>query len=435
MSNYRQFVANPVKSLAGDVQVASDKSISHRAIMFGSLAKGTTCVKGFLSGEDSLNTLRAFVNMGVDIKMHGKDELTISGVGMHGLTAPSKVLYMGNSGTSMRLLAGLLAAQKFASSLSGDSSLSKRPMQRVIVPLAQMGAKVTAEDNLPPLIIEPATELQAIQYLLPMPSAQVKSCVLLAAMYAKGKTTVIEPAITRDHTERMLQAFGYHVAKNDRQISIVGGGELSAQDISVPGDISSAAFFIVAATIATNATLRINNVGINPTRTGVLDILKLMGAKIEVCNQRHSGQEPVADLKIQHAKLCGINIPEHLVPLAIDEFPVIFIAAAVAKGTTVLTGAKELKVKESDRILTMVEGLNNLGVDAVATADGVIIKGGSIGSGTVKSYDDHRIAMSFAVAAVAAKGAITIENCQNVATSFPNFVELANQLGMHIEQS
>lgn len=420
--------------LQGSIRVPGDKSISHRSIMFGSLAEGTSHISGFLEGEDSLNTLRAFRAMGVNIEDPVDGKVTIEGVGMHGLAAPAQPLYVGNSGTSMRLLAGLLAGQKFDVELSGDVSLSKRPMKRVTDPLAEMGAKVeTAEGGKPPLKITGKQSLNSIDYQMPMASAQVKSCCLLAGMYAEGKTCVTEPAVTRDHTERMLKAFGCDVEINGSTACINGPAKLIAADIDVPADISSAAFFMVGACIADDSDILLQHVGINPTRTGVLDILKLMGADITFSNQQEIGGEPVADIRVKSSSLKGVHVPEELVPLAIDEFPVIFVAAACADGQTIVSGAEELRVKESDRIQVMADGLIALGVDARATEDGMIIQGGEIGAGTVHSHDDHRIAMAFAMAGLRASGEIHIEDCDNVNTSFPGFAELAACCGLSIQ--
>jgi len=420
--------------LNGRIRVPGDKSISHRSIMFASLAEGTSHISGFLDGEDSLNTLRAFQSMGVSIEGPADGKVIIHGVGMSGLTPPKKTLDLGNSGTSMRLLAGLLAGQKFDVELSGDASLSKRPMKRVTDPLTAMGAKVdTAESGRPPLKITGNQSLKSFSYQMPMASAQVKSCCLLAGLYAQGKTCVTEPAVTRDHTERMLKAFGCDVEVNDSTACVTGPAKLIATDIDVPADISSAAFFMVGASIADDSDIVLEHVGINPTRTGVIDILKLMGADITLSNQQEIGGEPVADIRIKSAKLKGIHIPEDLVPLAIDEFPVLFVAAACAEGQTVVTGAEELRVKESDRIQVMADGLQALGVDANATDDGMIIQGGVIGSGAVNSHDDHRIAMAFAMAALCAGGDIQIDDCDNVNTSFPGFAELAASCGLSVQ--
>lgn len=435
-----EFIASPGGQLSGSVRVPGDKSISHRSIMLGSLAEGITEVSGFLEGEDALATLNAFRAMGVEIEGPDQGSVRIHGVGLYGLQPPVGDLYVGNSGTSMRLLAGILAGQAFSTTMTGDISLSQRPMERVATPLRLMGVDVkTSEGGRPPLTINGTGAVKAIHYKLPMASAQVKSCVLLAALYASGETSTTEPAPTRDHTERMLKGFGYEVRVKGAVASLSGGGCLTARSIDVPADISSAAFFMVAATIAPGSDINLRHVGINPTRTGVIDILRAMGADISVDNQCEVGGEPVADIRVRYAPLTGIDIPPQLVPLAIDEFPALFIAAACAEGTTVLTGAEELRVKESDRIQVMVDGLKSLGVDAQGTVDGAIIKGSRsarvFSGGRINSHHDHRIAMSFAVASLRAGAAITIEECDNVATSFPNFIELASGAGIRIEEN
>ncbi|HET8807117.1 MAG TPA: 3-phosphoshikimate 1-carboxyvinyltransferase [Methylophaga sp.] len=428
-----KFIVQPGGKLTGNVRVPGDKSISHRTIMLGSLAEGVTEVSGFLEGEDALATLAAFRGMGVNIVGPDKGKVTIHGVGMHGLKAPEKEVNVGNSGTSIRLLSGLLAGQTFAVTMSGDASLSKRPMQRVTEPLKLMGAQIDSNDGKPPLTIHGGNALTGIDYPLPMASAQVKSCLLLAGMYADGQTSITEPAPTRDHTERMLTGMGYPVAVNGNRISIQGGGKLTGTKIDVPADISSATFFMVGAAIAPDSDITLQHVGINPTRIGIINILRQMGADILLSNEQITGGEPVADIRVRYAPLHGIQIPEDQVPLAIDEFPAIFIAAACAEGETVLTGAEELRVKESDRIQVMADGLQILGIDAQPTADGMVIQGGVIGSGDVDSHGDHRIAMSFAMAALQAGGSIQINDCANVATSFPGFVELAQAAGLQIE--
>ena len=428
------YIVKPGGSLRGEFRVPGDKSISHRSIMFGAIADGTTRVTGFLQGEDSLNTLRAFRAMGVKIEgPNDKGEVVIYGVGIDGLSAPAKPIDLGNSGTSIRLMSGLLSGQAFNVELSGDRSLSKRPMKRVTEPLALMGARVdTDEGGRPPLKINGGSSIKGIDYQMPMASAQVKSCVLLAGMYAQGKTCVTEPATTRDHTERMLNAFGYPVETTGNTMCLEGGGRLTACNIDVPADISSAAFYMVGASIAKDSDITLQHVGVNPTRTGIIDILKLMGANIELLNQRIVGGEPVADIRIKSAELKGINVPENLVPLAIDEFPVLFVAAACATGTTVVTGAEELRVKESDRIQVMADGLQAIGVDAEATDDGMIINGGDIKGGQVHSRDDHRIAMAFTMAALRSESEIIIEDCENVNTSFPDFIGIANRAGITV---
>jgi 3-phosphoshikimate 1-carboxyvinyltransferase len=436
MQNKVTFHVRPGGTLQGEARVPGDKSISHRSIMLGSLAEGVTRVSGFLQAEDCLSTMKAFQSMGVRIEGPADGKVTIHGVGLHGLKATTQELYLGNSGTSMRLLSGLLAGQGFDSVLTGDPSLSKRPMKRVTEPLRLMGARIdTTEKGTSPLHIHGGSALKGIHYDMPMASAQVKSCLLLAGLYAEGRTSVREPAPTRDHTERMLNGFGYPVQRQGDVVSVEAGGKLTACDVDVPSDISSAAFFMVGASIANGAEVVLKHVGINPTRTGVIDILKLMGADIEVINAREAGGEPVADIRIRASQLRGIDIPEELVPLAIDEFPVLFVAAACAEGETRLTGAEELRVKESDRIQVMADGLRILGVDATPTADGMVVRGGSMSGGEVESHGDHRIAMAFAIAGLRASGPITIRDCANVNTSFPTFVELAQRLGLSVEST
>ncbi|HEX9802867.1 MAG TPA: 3-phosphoshikimate 1-carboxyvinyltransferase [Gammaproteobacteria bacterium] len=429
------FTVQPGGSLNGALRVPGDKSISHRSIMLGSLAEGVTEVSGFLEGEDSLATLQAFRDMGVRIEGPDQGRVTIHGVGLHGLKAPAGPLDLGNSGTSMRLLAGLMAGQAFDVEMRGDASLSKRPMKRVTAPLSEMGAKVeTAEGGTPPLQVRGGQRLHGIDYQMPVASAQVKSCLLLAGLYADSPTCVTEPAPTRDHTERMLMGFGYPVKVEGATACVEPGGRLRATTIDVPADISSATFFMVGAAIAEGSDVTLEHVGINPTRIGVINILRLMGADLTVTNEREVGGEPVADIRVRASRLHGIRIPEEQVPLAIDEFPALFIAAACAEGETVLTGAEELRVKESDRIQVMADGLVALGVDARATPDGIVIQGGPIGSGSVESHGDHRIAMSFAMAALRASGPVTIRDCANVNTSFPGFVDLAAGAGLNITQ-
>jgi 3-phosphoshikimate 1-carboxyvinyltransferase len=404
-----QYIVQPGGKLIGTIRVPGDKSISHRAIMLGAIADGVTEVTGFLEGEDALATLSAFRKMGVMIEGPKNGSITVHGVGMHGLSLPKDTLDL-------------------------DDSLAKRPMGRVIDPLVEMGAIIGSDKGKVPLYVQGGKDLSAITYELPMASAQVKSCLLFAGMYAKGKTIIIEPAPTRDHSERMLTGMGYPIKVDGNKVTIEGGGKLTATEIDVPSDISSATFFIVGATIAKDSDITLKHVGINPTRIGVINILRQMGADITISNERKTGGEPVADIRVRYAVLKGIDVPVEQVPLAIDEFPAIFIAAACAEGVTVLTGAEELRVKESDRIKAMADGLKLLGIDASATHDGMIIYGGMIGSGEVDSLGDHRIAMSFAIAGLQAGGTIVIRNCTNVKTSFPNFVELAMDAGLAIEE-
>ncbi|MGI6409209.1 MAG: bifunctional prephenate dehydrogenase/3-phosphoshikimate 1-carboxyvinyltransferase [Gammaproteobacteria bacterium] len=427
------FVAQPGGGAQGNIRVPGDKSISHRTIMLGSLAIGTTEVDGFLEGEDALATIQAFRDMGVVIEGPVEGRVVIHGVGLHGLQQPPGPIYVGNSGTTMRLLAGILAGQPFDATLTGDASLSKRPMNRIANPLREMGAVIeTAEEGRPPLVIRGGQKLTGIHYDMPMASAQVKSCLLLAGLYAEGSTSVTEPAPTRDHSERMLQGFGYPVEVHESTVKIESGHELSATYIEVPGDISSAAFFMVAASITEGADVMLEHVGINPTRTGVIDILKLMGADISIERVRVVGGERVADIRVRGSQLKGIEIPPELVPLAIDEFPVLFIAAACAEGRTVLRGAEELRVKECDRIEVMADGLRTLGVQVETLPDGIIIDGGPMGGGEVWAHGDHRIAMSFSVASLRAGLPIRIHGSQHVATSFPNFLQLCARLGMRV---
>ena len=427
------FRVQPGGTFRGEARVPGDKSISHRSIMLGSIAEGITRVTGFLEAEDCLSTMKAFRAMGVEIEGPTDGRVVIHGVGLKGLKPPTEVLDLGNSGTSIRLLSGLLAGQAFDSVLTGDASLSKRPMRRVTDPLRKMGACIeTTEQGTSPLKIKGGMKLKGIHYDMPVASAQVKSCLLLAGLYADGSTSVHEPAPTRDHTERMLQGFGYKVEREGDTIRVESGGTLKAMDIDVPSDISSAAFFMVGAAIADRGEVLLHHVGLNPTRIGVIEILKLMGADLEVQNLREVGGEPVGDILVRQSQLKGIDIPPELVPLAIDEFPVLFVAAACASGTTRLTGAEELRVKESDRIQVMADGLKVLGIKAEPTEDGMLIEGGEMGGGTVISHGDHRIAMAFSIAGLRARGEITIQDCANVNTSFPVFVSLASSLGLQV---
>lgn len=419
--------------LTGTIRVPGDKSISHRAIILGAVAEGITELRGLLEGEDVLATIRAMRGLGVRIEGPEAGHTRVHGVGLSGLRQPSHPLDLGNSGTSMRLLAGLLCAQNFSVVLTGDGSLRRRPMQRITDPLCRMGASVSASGNgTPPLQIEAVERLSGIHYHMPVPSAQVKSALLLAGLYAQGETCVSEPAPTRDHTERMLCGFGYTLDRSGNTVCVRGGGRLHGKSLVVPGDLSSAAYFIVGATISGSSHIRLQRVGLNPTRAGVISILRDMGADIEVSNPREVGGEPVADLVIRSAQLQGITIPEDQVPLAIDEFPVILMAAAYAKGETVLRGAEELRVKESDRIASMAVGLQALGIDVVEHADGLTVRGGTVQGGEVDSHGDHRVAMAFAVGGIGAHQPITIRNCKNVTTSFPRFDCVSRESGLDL---
>jgi 3-phosphoshikimate 1-carboxyvinyltransferase len=427
--------AGPGGSVSGRVRVPGDKSISHRALMLGAVASGTTEVIGFLEGEDCLATLRAVEQLGVAVERRAPGAVAVHGVGLHGLRAPRGILDMGNAGTAMRLFMGLLAGQPFDAELVGDASLMRRPMERAAAPLRAMGAVIETQGGRPPVRIRGGQALSGIRYDMPVASAQVKSATLLAGLYASGETHVVEPAVTRDHTERMLQSFGVEVAARGGIVTVVPPARLAAAQVEVPGDFSSAAFFIVAACIGARAPFTIEGVGVNPTRTGLLEILALMGADLRLVNHRNAGAEPVADIEVRPSPLVGIRVPERLVPLAIDEFPVFFIAAACARGETLVTGAEELRVKESDRIAAMARGLEAVGVRHEVLPDGLRIEGGTIGGGVVDSRGDHRVAMAFAIASLQASAPIQILDVANVATSFPGFPALARATGLSLEES
>ncbi len=427
------FYLEPGGRLVGSIRVPGDKSMSHRVIMLGSIAEGKTEVSGFLEGEDALATLSAFRDMGVIISDPDSGRLVIEGVGLDGLQVPRGIMDVGNSGTSIRLMAGLLAGQSFNSVLTGDESLLRRPMARVITPLSQMGALISSREGCPPIEISGGRDLRGIHYELPVASAQVKSSILLAGLYAEGFTSVHEPAPTRDHTERMLRGFGYSVQSEPGSIGLEGGGVLRGTSVDIPADISSAAFFMVGASIAEGSDLVLEHVGVNPTRDGVIRILKAMGADITLMNERDVRGEPVADIRVRSASLKGIEIPVEEVPLAIDELPAILIAAACAEGVTELRGAEELRVKESDRIASMAEGLTRLGIANAVRADGITVTGGEVGGGVIATHHDHRIAMSFAMASLRASDRIKVCDCAHVATSFPGFAALATQVGLRLE--
>jgi 3-phosphoshikimate 1-carboxyvinyltransferase len=434
------FKAHPAMRVSGTMTVPGDKSISHRALMLSGIAEGVSEVSGFLASEDCLASLAAMRALGVRIEQTSATRVLIHGAGMHGLKGADRALDMGNAGTAMRLFTGLLSAQKFDSQLIGDASLMKRPMERVAKPLREMGADVRTRNGTPPVDIGGNRGLRGIDYQMPIASAQVKSAILLAALYATEPTTITAPAVSRDHSERMLASCGVKLDIDGLRITLHPPQRLMSQKINVPGDFSSAAFFIVAGLLAAPVEgLVIQNVGLNPTRVGLLAILRGMGANIEILNPRESGAEPVADLRIFTSPLHGIRVPEDLVSLAIDELPVLFIAAACAQGETWVTGAQELRVKESDRIAAMSAGLTALGVAHTALPDGMRIKGREQGSaftsGEIDSFGDHRIAMSFAIASLRAAGAIEIRDVANVATSFPGFVPLAQSVGLAISES
>jgi 3-phosphoshikimate 1-carboxyvinyltransferase len=474
----RHYVAAPARQVQGSLQVPGDKSISHRALMLGAIADGVTRIDGFLASEDCLATLAALRAMGVAIEGPADGRVLVHGVGLTGLRAPAAALDLGNAGTAMRLMMGLLAGQSFDSTLVGDSSLMRRPMERVAQPLRAMGARIDTQAGRPPVSIHGSGALRPIDYTLPMASAQVKSALLLAAQYAQGTTSVLEPVATRDHTERMLRQFGARIERHGCRISLAGGQRLRGGAVHVPGDFSSAAFFIVAGCLAAPQGLTIRNVGCNPTRTGLLQMLELMGADIRVQPQSQpqtsSAQgaaepadeqltEPVADIHVRSSPLRGIRVPEPLVALAIDEFPVFFIAAAAAEGQTVVTGAAELRVKESDRLAAMAQGLTTLGVHCELLPDGLCVQGvgagrgggggmggggmvgggmvgggagggGRLGGGRIDSRGDHRIAMAFAIASLLARSPLQIDDVANVATSFPGFVTLARSVGLALQE-
>lgn len=426
------YVAQPGGRIAGEIDVPGDKSISHRAAMLGSIATGVTEIHGFLEGEDCLATLAAFTAMGIRIERPESGHVRIHGAGMQGLRAAATALDLGNSGTGMRLLAGLLCGQRFDSILIGDASLMQRPMERVAAPLRRMGADVRTNEGTPPLAIAGGRTLRGCEHRLELPSAQVKSAILLAGLQAEGRTIVREPGPSRDHTENMLEAFGAAITRGQQFVSLEGPGSLAATRIDIPGDFSSAAFFIVAGLIAGRAPLLIRGVGVNPTRTALLDILRAMGGDIRLHRVADHGGEPVADIEVRPGALRGVTVPPVLVPIAMDELPCLFAAAAVADGETVVTGAGELRVKETDRLAAMGEGLAALGVAVEPFPDGLRVRGGAIAGGTVDSRGDHRIAMAFAVLAARARYPVTIRDVQNVATSFPGFAPTARAAGLQL---
>ena len=429
------WIASRGTALHGEIAVPGDKSVSHRAVMLGAIAEGTTRIEGFLEGEDTRATAAIFARLGVRIEAPSDGVRIVHGVGLHGLQAPSGTLDCGNAGTAMRLLAGLLAAQRFDSVLVGDESLSKRPMRRVIEPLAAMGAEIASQDGCAPLRIHGGQALRGVDCTLPVASAQLKSALLLAGLYANGDTVVREPHPTRDYTERMLAAFGADIEASPGIACLRGGRALRATAIRVPADFSSAAFFLVAATLVPGSELVLCDIGMNPRRIGLLHVLRAMGADIVGENARERGGEPVADLRVRHAPLRGIEVPIEHVPDMIDEFPALFVAAACAEGETVVRGAAELRVKESDRIAGMAGGLRALGIRVDETPDGATVHGGTLRGGEVDSRGDHRVAMAFAVAAQLARGEVRIDDVANVATSFPGFDALARDAGFSLRRA
>ena len=423
-------VVHETKRLNGEVTVPGDKSISHRAIILGSLAQGKVLVKGLSSGEDNRRTVKIFQQLGVSIKKRGPAEYLLHGKGLHGLQEPGSILYAGNSGTTMRLMTGVLSGQPFFSVLSGDASLNARPMKRVVTPLREMGARINGRDggNYAPLAIQ-GGKLQAARFALPVASAQVKTAILLAGFYADGTTTVQEPIPSRDHTERMLRYLGAPLQVSAAGLAVTGGGELKGDLIEVPGDLSSAAFLIVAALLVKDTEVLVRSVGVNPTRTGFLEILQNMGARIELLNKREMSGEPVADIRVRASRLTGVTINGAIIPRTIDELPILAVAAAYAKGTTIIRDARELRVKETDRIAAMCTELKKMGADIEAQDDGMIIRGKeSLSAAVCTSYGDHRVAMSMAVAGLAAQGETRVEDCACIKTSFPGFMNCLQSL-------
>ena len=428
------FQVTPSSVHSACVTVPGDKSVSHRALMLGSIAAGRTEVSGFLAGEDCLATLAAMRALGVDIQQPSATEMSIDGAGLHGLRGAAGDLDLGNSGTAMRLMTGLLCGQPFQSVLTGDESLTGRPMGRIIKPLTMMGAVIESDcDGTPPLQISGGVQLHGIHYDLPMASAQVKSAILLAGLYAQGTTSVTEPAVTRDHTERMLRSMGVDVSNDDGKIAVDGGQVLRGCTVRVPADLSSASFIMLAALLAENADIQIKQVGVNPTRIGVINILQGMGADISLENPQLLGEEPVADIRVRSSILKGGVVDPALVSLAIDEFPVLFVAAAAAVGSTHFSGLAELRVKDSDRISAMADGMRILGIKVDETDDGAVVHGGRFGGGTVQSFGDHRVAMSLAVAGTIASDNTIVEDVAAVDTSFPGFCDTMAILGAQIQ--
>lgn len=427
-----KLLASPSSGLKGAIDLPGDKSVSHRAVMLGALCDGQVKVQNFLDSEDCLHSLKAMQQLGVNIQRDGTN-LTIEGVGLHGLIPANNPIDCGNAGTLIRLFAGLMAGQNFDTELFGDDSLSKRPMDRIIEPLSQMGAKIVGQvhdgKTYPPLKITGNPDLKAIDYKMPIASAQVKSSIMLATLFAKGQTVIDEGKASRDHTERMLQGLGNPVEVQGSVIKM-SSSSLNPKTILVPGDISSSAFFMVAATLIPGSEITLLNVGLNPTRVGVIHILKEMGADIEV--DEKEGIEPIGDIKVRASLLKGIEIPAQWIVSAIDEFPILFIAAAFAKGQTTLTGAQELRVKEVDRIEVMAENLRACGIEVATQEDGISIVGGGFKGAQVYSKGDHRVAMAFAIAGCAAGQPVYIHDSECINTSFPSFVALSQQLGLKI---
>ena len=438
-------IVNSGKALKGEILIPGDKSISHRSVMCAALAEGDSVIHGFLKGEDCIATLDAFTEMGVSIYQQ-ENKIVVHGVGLQGLKKPNSDIYLGNSGTSMRLMSGLLCGQSFSSILKGDASLSSRPMERIVTPLIDMGANISSsKGGCPPLEINPSKKLEAFSYELPIASAQVKSCLMFAGLYAQGPVVIKEKTQTRDHTELMFKKFGVHVSIKEseglKEILVSPPKSMEATNINIPGDFSSAAFFILGALITPGSDLKLINIGINKTRIALLEVLKEMGANIKLSNVNND-YEPSADITIRASELKGINLNPDLVPNLIDEMPVLFIAAALSEGTTRIRGAEELRFKESDRLESMARTLNLFGVKFKLLDDGIDIEGINqykvdfpFSAADIDSFGDHRIAMAASVGAIRAKSTCKIKNCNNIATSFPGFVDLGNQLGMSLKEA
>ena len=432
------------KALKGEILIPGDKSISHRSIMCAAIAEGDSVIRGFLKGEDCLATLNAFSKMGVNIDQHD-NEIVVHGVGLQGLKKPDSDIYLGNSGTSMRLMGGLLCGQSFPSTLKGDVSLSSRPMERIVTPLTSMGANISSsKGGCPPLEINPSEKLKAFSYELPVASAQVKSCLMFAGLYADGPVVIKEKIQTRDHTELMFKKFGVDVFIEEvdslKEIRVLPPKSMDATNINIPGDFSSAAFFILGALITPGSDLKLKNIGINKTRIALLKVLKEMGADIKLSNLINE-YEPCADISLRASELKGITLDPKLVPNLIDEMPVLFIAGALAEGTTRIRGAQELRFKESDRLESMARTLNSFGVKHKILEDGIDIEGvGQSGknppfnSAEIDSFGDHRIAMASVIGALRSKDSCKIKNCSNISTSFPGFIDLSNRVGMNLKK-
>ena len=430
-----QYTVHPSNQINGTISVPGDKSISHRSLILLSISEGIGKISGLLESDDCIATLNIFKQLGINIIKNTDNVYEVHGRGLNGLSKPDSNLNCGNSGTSMRLLSGLLASQKFSSCLIGDSSLSKRPMERISLPLSMMGVDIKlSENNTSPIKISPVKKISSIEYKMPIDSAQIKSSIILASLYANDKVKIIENIATRDHTENMINYLGGKIVNNNNQIIVHPGNKLISKDIEVPGDISSAMFIIVGCLISNNSKVIIKNVGLNALRTGGIEILKLMGAKIDISNIKNYGPEKVGDITVISSKLNGIIIPKKYIASAIDEFPILFIAAANATGKTVLKNAEELKYKESNRLSVMSKALLECKIKNNLFEDGIEIQGGTMSGAIVDSSGDHRIAMSFAIAGVVSKSPITILNTENVSTSFPEFFDLIKSMGLNIER-